>query len=137
MLPSPVFDTKEYAALRPGEVKLLLDLLMQFNGANNGDLVATWDTMSRRGWRSQRQMQERLHGLLRQGWVVVTRAGGRNLPSLYALTWLAIDACDGKEDPSFAESVRSRRPLDWWRTERGGWWRCGKHRCWRWHGRQQ
>ena len=36
--------------------------------------------------------------LVNKGWIVCTRQGGRNIPSLYGLTWLPIDRCGGKLD---------------------------------------
>jgi len=54
--------------------------------------------MKDRGWRSRDTLAQSTEELLRTGWVVRTRQGGRNRTNLYALTFHAIDECGGKLD---------------------------------------
>jgi hypothetical protein len=97
-LPKDVLESLAYAALTAFEVKLLLDLFCQHNGRNNGDYSAAWAIMQRRGWNSQDTLHRALRGLLDKGFIQRTRQGGRNLCSLYSVTWLSVDVCENKLD---------------------------------------
>lgn len=92
------FESPEYAELSPRAVKLLVDLLCQFRGSNNGDLCATYRVLRPRGWRSNDQLVKAIRELLERGWITITRMGGRNVARLYALTMFPIDQCGGKLD---------------------------------------
>jgi len=81
---------------------LLLDLFMQYRGDNNGDLCAAWKVMRRRGWKSEATLNRAKKQLIELGLIVETRKGARpNKASLYAVTWCALDECNGKLDISF------------------------------------
>jgi hypothetical protein len=82
---------------------MILDLMsqMRFKGDganNNGDLCLTWSVMRDRGWRSKQTLERARDELLEEGFLEQTRQGGRYWPSLYAITWWAIDECGGKLD---------------------------------------
>lgn len=77
---------------------LLDNLIAQYDGKNNGDLSAAPKIMKLYGWNSQGSVYGALIELLALGFIEQTRQGGRNQCSLYAVTWLAIDECDGKLD---------------------------------------
>ena len=77
---------------------LLDNLIAQFNGRNNGDISAAPKIMALYGWTSQGSVYSGLVELLALGFIEQTRQGGKNQYSLYAVTWLAIDDCDGKLD---------------------------------------
>lgn len=98
MLVHEYFRSAEYARLSPRAVKALVDLYTQFRGSNNGNLCAAWTLMAPLGWTSKDQLAKALAELLKAGWIVITRQGGRRIPTLYAVTWLGIDRCDGKLD---------------------------------------
>lgn len=97
-VPKTLLESAEYAALSAHEVKLLLDLFAQYNGRNNGDFQCTWRLMRKRGWRSPDTLSRALKGLRERRWIQLTRQGGINRCSLYAVTWLPIDDCNGKLD---------------------------------------
>jgi hypothetical protein len=97
-IPRAVLDSPQWANLTGNEAKLLLDIASAYRGGNNGDLACTWSMMVLRGWRSRQTLGDALHGLLQSGFLLLTRQGGRRLPSLYAVTWERIDECDGKLD---------------------------------------
>lgn len=89
----------EFAALSAQALKLLIDIAGRYNGRNNGDLEATWTTMSReRGWKSRDTLHKALGELVQAGFLLRTRQGrrlcGKHEPSLYAVTWWAIDKSD-------------------------------------------
>jgi hypothetical protein len=98
MLPHAVMDSAAFISLSNKAVKCLLDILRPFNGKNNGDLSCTISVMRERGWTSKNQLDLARNELLRKGLIVITRQGGRNKCSLYAVTWLPIDECNGKLD---------------------------------------
>ncbi len=97
-VPHAVLEHENYARLKPRAVKLLLDLYGQYRGNNNGDFSMAWSMMEKRGWTSRDQLNKARKQLLETGWIVLTRQGGKHLPSLYAVTFLAIDECKGKLD---------------------------------------
>lgn len=98
MLPHAIFQSAQYAALSPRAVKLLIDLLCQYRGTNNGDLCASWAVMRKSGWRSKSQLRKALLELDAARWVSLTRQGDINKPSLYAVTFQGVDYCGGKLD---------------------------------------
>ena len=98
MLPHAVLRSDNFKALSPKAVKLLLDIAVQYNGKNNGDLQATWRFMKPRGWKSRDTLSSGIRELLHYGFVEKTRQGYMNVCSLYALTWCRIDDCGDKFD---------------------------------------
>lgn len=87
-----------FKTLSGNSTKLLIDLLSQFKGKNNGDLCATWSLMRERGWNSRGTLAKALKDLLNRGWLIKTRQGGKHQASLYGITWMPVDDCDGKLD---------------------------------------
>ena len=96
--PIDVLDSPAYCGLTFKARALLLDLGAQFRGHNNGDLAAPWSWMKLRGWKSKDTMRRALLELLAAGLIELTRQGGLHCPSLYAVTWLPINDCNGKLD---------------------------------------
>ncbi|WP_125181311.1 hypothetical protein [Thiohalobacter thiocyanaticus] len=86
-----------------------MDLSYQYRGSNNGDLCAAWAIMQKRGWLSRVTLGKAIRELKDTGFIVVSRQGGKNKASLYALTWEGIDECDGKLDIA----PRKTPPNDW------------------------
>ncbi len=74
-------------------------------------LCATWKLMKARNWRSKDTLNKALRELLDTGFIECTRQGGRHKASLYALTWLPIDECNGRLDvaPSRVASNRWKK----------------------------
>ena len=93
-----VLRSQSFSRLGPHAVKLLMDLLAQYKGDNNGDLCAAWTLMQKRGWRSRDTLSKARRELLKAEWIIVTRQGGKHLPTLFALTFFAVDECGGKLD---------------------------------------
>ena len=88
MLPHYILESPAYAKLKSREVKLLIDLLAQYRGHNNGKFVAAWSLMRQRGWRSSATLNEAIRGLRRSGFIKRVRKGGTGRPSWYSITWL-------------------------------------------------
>lgn len=99
-LPHAVLNSPAFHGLSSHAVRLLCDLGAQYRGFNNGDLCATWSMMAARGWKSRDTLAKALRELVETGMIEQTRQGGKNLCSLYALTWKSIDECKGKLDVS-------------------------------------
>ena len=102
-----------YKSLSCRAKALLVDLTMQFNGKNNGDLVMTWAYMHDQGWRSTDPLYAAKKELLEKGLLEVTRQGGLGFPSLYAVTWWSIDGCNSKLDVG-----ETKTPRNWWKFGR-------------------
>jgi hypothetical protein len=97
-LPHAVLESERWRSLSPIATKLVIDVFSQFRGYNNGDLAAPWSLMSRRGWRSKATLYKAIKQAKDAGMIIVTRQGGRKIPTLYGVTWLAIDECGGRLD---------------------------------------
>lgn len=99
-IPHAVLNSENYLKLSGYAVKLLNDIGVQFNGANNGDFCIAWKLMEKRGWKSKGTLHGAKQELLHYGMIILTKQGGRHTPSLYAFSWLAIDECKGKLEVS-------------------------------------
>lgn len=104
-LPHSIFRSTEdrpapAARLSRSARALLVDLAMQFTGGNNGNLTAAPAIMSRYGWQSRGTLSAALAELIAEGFIEVTRQGGRNRASLYAVTWRGIDPGPHDAPPS-------------------------------------
>ena len=105
-LPRDLIDHPAFLRLSPHAKALLIDLGTQYRGDNNGDLACAWKLMKPRGWRSEATLHKAKQELLHAEFIFEARKGRRpNVCSLFALTWLAIDASP-KHDCSPAAFVR-------------------------------
>ena len=87
-----VFESPAFVALSPHACKLLLELVGQYKGDNNGNLTVAWSIVKKRGWRSRTTLWRCKAELINAGFVYVTRIG--HMPStceLLALTWFPLD----------------------------------------------
>ncbi len=97
-LPHAVQDSENYSNCGKSARALLADLIRHFNGKNNGDLCAAVTTLRPYGWTRGETISHLLRELRHYGLIKLTRQGGLNTPSLYALTWEPINECKGKLD---------------------------------------
>jgi hypothetical protein len=98
-LPHPVIRSAQFACLSPNALKLLLDLLSQYRGDNNGDLCATWTVMKQRSWKSRSTLYKAQRELEGGRWIVRMRQGGRHAPNLFAVTFFTLDSSDKHTEP--------------------------------------
>lgn len=91
-------------------VKLLIELMSNYNGSNNGDLSAAYSVVHKRGWKSKGTLNRAIQELIQAGFIETSRQGGRHKCSLYALTFYAIDECGGK-----LEINATNKPTSLWR----------------------
>lgn len=97
-IPHQLTDTRKYRSLSGNAKALMWDVASQYRGKNNGDLCLTFSVMKKMGWKSAATVYRAKEDLIKAGFIMVTRQGGRNCPTLYALTWYGIDECNGKLD---------------------------------------
>lgn len=110
-LPHVWLDSPEFRALSARATKALLGLAAQYRGANNGTLALPRGRHQVFGWgRAHGSVDRALKELEASGFVVKTRQGGKNMPSLYAVTWWPVDRCDGRHDHPAGAA-----PLHLWR----------------------
>jgi len=94
-------QSEQYRSLSFVARAVLMEIHMQYNGSNNGNLAATRTMAKDWGVTSPNMLQKALSDLLAGGWIVQTRSsyfsrhGSRC--ALYALSWYAIDECPGKD----------------------------------------
>jgi|JTFO01.1.fsa_nt_gb hypothetical protein len=113
-IPFHVVASDKFTKLKGNELRLLLDLLLQFNGHNNGSMTTSEKKLAERGWQRS-SIYEASKGLQREGWIVVTRQGFkvRSLTTLVAVTWEGID--DPPKGVRYDEGVKpSPVPLGYW-----------------------
>ena len=104
-IPLPIHVTKHpnFLNLKGSALKLLIYMCSQLHfkeggPINNGDISAAMSILKKYRWSSNDTLNYALKELLYYEFIMITRQGGRNLCSLYAVTWWAIDECKGKLD---------------------------------------
>lgn len=84
-------------------------LASQYDGFNNGDLTIAYSVARAKGITANGSLRRGAQELIEAGLIMLTRQGGRNRPSLYALKWFSIDECKGKLDVAATRTP----PIDW------------------------
>ena len=98
-IPRKVHRSADFRHLSSHAKALLISLVYQFYGNNNGDLTAAWTVMrDQHGFRSPTTLDRARKGLLDANLIKLSRQGGLGRCSLYAVTWLQINPCNGKLD---------------------------------------
>ena len=106
-MPHDLLDHTVFTSLSARAIKLLLDICAQYKGHNNGDLSATMSLMRARGWSSNDQLFKARDELVAKSLIQVTRQGGLNRCTLFALTWFPINECGGKLDVAETKVARN------------------------------
>ncbi len=100
-LPHALYDHPAFRELSGTSLKVMLGLARQYRGKNNGDLSASHTQAVRWGVASKTSLTKALKQLLALGLIIRTREGIFINPggrcALFALAWLPIDDCPGKE----------------------------------------
>ncbi len=101
VIPHRVLNHPDFLILSSSAIRLLLELVRQYNGhSNNGDLTAAWAVMRHRGFNSPTTLSKAVSELLKMQFIQRTREGRFINPgkqcALYALAWKSIDECLGK-----------------------------------------
>lgn len=99
-IPHSAMNHPDWLGLTPNAIKLLIELMKQYNSKNNGDLTAAWSFMKKRGFKSQTTLSAALKCLLLQNYITQTRDSQFRNPgkrcALYAVNWYPINECLGK-----------------------------------------
>ena len=100
-IPREVMRHPDFLGLNGSATKLLLELAFQFRGFNNGDLTTAFGVLKDRGWNSRATIDRAKKDLLATDLIRETRSGRFENPggrcALYALTWLPINECPGRQ----------------------------------------
>jgi hypothetical protein len=106
-IPHTLMDSTAFQGASDRAKALLLELLRQHTGKNNGHLHLATDWLKRRGWASHYAIQKGKAELQARGLIVKTRTGGLRMgPDRFALTWLNVSNFSGLDIQTF-------QPGDW------------------------
>ena len=97
LLPHLLLNHPDFLSLKWASQALLMHMGAFYNGNNNGDLSIPISVMLKRGW-ARSTLEDAKKELLANDWIRLTRQGGRNQCSLFALSWKDLDDCKGKLD---------------------------------------
>ena len=91
-VPMDVLQSQKYIDLSFSAKALLIELVAQCKGYNNGQLTARWSDMRLRGWGSDNTLAANITELTEAGFIELSQpgafgAGGRQ-SNTYTLTWL-------------------------------------------------
>jgi hypothetical protein len=110
-LPHHLIRHPNFGDLSGNAVKLLIELIKEHNGFNNGDFSAPFSKLKDRGWKSKGTLSRAIKELLDSRFIIKTRQGGKHKCSLYGFTLWGIDECDGK-----LEVRHSKSPSNEWKN---------------------
>jgi len=111
-VPVAVLESAAYRGLPMRAKALLLDMLQQYRGINNGDISAAFSNMKAFGWKSEATLFAARRELEEAGLVFVTRMGARpNRPTLFGFTFYELD------EMSKLEVTRKSFPRGQWRMK--------------------
>lgn len=97
-LPKDVLLSTEYQALPFSSKALMVDLMGQYTGKNNGRLCPSFEVMQRSGWKSKTTLIRAKVALLDCSFVVLTRKGHAPRTSEWiGLTWWKLDYHPGMD----------------------------------------
>jgi hypothetical protein len=114
-VPHSVADTVAYRSLSPNAFKLWHDLLLEYNGENNGQIAAIFRQLADRGWKKKNGTFYRaLIEIQDKGFIVKTRQGGigamKKICSYYRFTHLHTPA---NKENGLRQSPASGDYKDW------------------------
>lgn len=100
-LPHAVMDSTAFMGASDSARSLLLELVRQHTGKNNGHFQLTSGWLRRRGWKSSDMVQRAKAEVIARQLAIKTRLGGLNAgPDLWAVTWLPISDYAGLTEVS-------------------------------------
>lgn len=90
-LPHALLDSTAFIGASDRCKAMLLELIRQHTGRNNGQFQLSVGWLRKRGWKSVDAIQRAKAELQERGLAILTKKGGLNAgPDRYALTWLPI-----------------------------------------------
>ena len=117
-IPIYLLEHPDYWSVSPTATRLLVCLASQFNAGNenNGNLCAAQSVMKKYGWKDSTRKRA-IKELEDSGLIIKTRQGHKKRCSLYALSWLPINECQGKWLEVFPTSKAPRNYIGEWREK--------------------
>lgn len=111
-IPHAVIDSTAFRSLSSHARALLIDVARQYNGRNNGWLVASRSHMAPLGWNSSDMLTKCTRELLQARLLHLTVMGRRpNRAAWYAVTWQKLDPNTGYDAGTAEAFVRSAYKL--------------------------
>ena len=106
-LPESVLRATGYTKLSHVARSLLVEILLQYRGGNNGRLLCNLNHLRKRGWNSNDTISRAKHELLEAGFIYETVKGQRpNKASWYAITWYTLDKHPGMDPAAVSAYTR-------------------------------
>ena len=102
-IPDLMYKSDAYKSLHSQSRDILMFVISQYNGDNNGDLTCTFEGGILKAWAmkiGKRYFQKCLNELITKGFLIKTVQGGRHKPSRFAVTIYAIDEGGDTEKPT-------------------------------------
>ena len=97
-MPFFVLNSSSYVSLSNAAKALLIEVALQYNGKNNGDLTVNFTALEKRGWTSRSGVTKARDELIEHGFIQETRKGCKGgRVGLYAITWQSLDFMDKYE----------------------------------------
>lgn len=102
-LPNALTSSALWNGLEPNAMKLFIAIASQYNGRNNGDLHCVWSEFRKQGWQVGTNTLVRAKKILldveliyetRSGYF---KSGAHKRCALYAISFLDLDECEGKD----------------------------------------
>jgi len=97
-LPHHIVSSAEFRGLGYSARSLLFDMALQYNGNNNGKLVACDKFLKPLGWNSNGTITRALKQLVASGLIIQTRQGMMppySKAAWFALGWFSLDVTEG------------------------------------------
>ena len=100
-VPRVVMRHPDYKNLGYSAKVLLFEMAFLYNGKNNGDISLPFSRLKDRGFKSQGTLSNSIKELINSNLITRTREGyfqkQNSRCALYAINWVAIDDCLGKD----------------------------------------
>ena len=111
-LPLVLLDSPGYRLASYPARAMLVDIAMQYTGANNGRLTACAKFLRPKGWNSNATIHRAVRDLIDCRLLIETRKGARpNRAAWFALSWLALDQTSAIDiDPGLYRTGGYMRP---------------------------
>jgi len=105
-VPTQILNDERYVELSIYARTLLMDIYSQYNGNNNGQLIATWNFLKSRGWVSRDTIYQKTKELLESGLLILSEPGGQRKATLYSVTFEANESEGQAQTSAFKRLVK-------------------------------
>lgn len=117
-----ILQSEAYINLSFTARALLVELVLQFNGKNNGDLSVTFSLLKSRGFGSSSTITAKKNELITAGLIQETKSPLKygtayEKMGLYAVTWHPIHDCRNKFGLRKLEALPTSHPSNLWKNK--------------------